>query len=171
MAIININKYGNSILREKAKPLEKITSKELNLIDDMIETMIYAEGIGLAANQIGIPKSIAVVNLSYFDEQIQPQAFLNIKVLEANGTSVLEEGCLSIPGIKENIERPEYIKISYMDVFGERNILECRGLLARVILHEVDHLQGVLFVDRLPSIKRKLLNSKLKKIAKGLDIK
>ncbi|NVM04664.1 MAG: peptide deformylase [Candidatus Helarchaeota archaeon] len=169
MAVITINKYGNPILRKKAKPIEKITSEELDLIDNMIETMVIAEGIGLAANQIGIPKSIAVVNFSFFNEQLRPQALLNIELIESKGSLILEEGCLSIPGIKEEVKRPESVKISYMDVFGETKTLECEGLLARVILHELDHLQGILFVDRLPPLKRKFLSSKLKKIIKGIE--
>jgi len=170
MAVLTIKKYGNPILREKAEPVEKITNKELDLIDNMIETMIEAEAIGLAANQIGIPKSIAIINFSFFNEQLHPQALLNIELIDSRGSLIFEEGCLSIPGIKENVERSELIKISYMDIFGETKILECEGLLSRVILHELDHLQGILFVDRLPPLKRKLLSSKLKKIKKGIKI-
>jgi len=170
MAILTISKYGNPILREKAEPVEKITNKELDLIDNMIETMVKEEGIGLAANQIGIPKSIAVVNFSLFNEKLRPQALLNIELIDSKGSLIFEEGCLSIPGIKENVKRSEFIKISYMDVFGETKILECEGLLSRVILHELDHLHGILFVDRLPPLKRKLLSSKLKKITKDIKI-
>ena len=170
MAILPINIYGDSVLREIAKQVEKIGSEELNLIDNMIESMIDAEGIGLAANQIGIPKSIALVNFTFFDERQPPQALLNLKLLESEGISVLEEGCLSIPGVNEEVERPEFIKIAYMDVLGNEKILEVDGLLARVIIHELDHLNGVLFVDRLSSLKRKLLGTKLKKIKKGEKI-
>ena len=170
MSILKINEYGDSILREKAEFIDKVKSKDLDLIDDMIETMLEADGIGLAANQINVPKSIAVINLTFFDETMPPQAFLNIELLESNGKNLLEEGCLSIPGVREEVKRPEHIKISYRDVFGERKTLECRGLLARVFLHELDHLNGVLFVDRLSSVKRKLLDKKLKNIVKSKHI-
>jgi len=166
MSIIPIKILGDSILREKAELINNITEEDLNLIDDMIETMISADGIGLAANQIGVPKSIAVINFSYFDENIPPQSLLNIEILEKSGSQQLEEGCLSIPGIKENVVRNEFIKISYLNILGEKKILECEGFLARVIQHEFDHLNGVLFIDRLSSVKRKLINSRLKDIGK-----
>ncbi|MFC1558340.1 peptide deformylase [candidate division KSB1 bacterium] len=167
MSVLPINIWGDSVLREKADKVTEITNEELNLIDDMIETMVKADGVGLAANQISIPKSIAIINFSYFDENMPPQAFFNIELLEKSGSNELEEGCLSIPGIKENVVRANFIKISYQNILGEKKILECEGFLARVIQHELDHLNGLLFVDRLSSVKRKLINSKLKNIDKS----
>ncbi|MCK4966779.1 peptide deformylase [bacterium] len=167
MSVLPINIWGDSVLRKKVDKVTEITNEELNLIDDMIETMFRADGAGLAANQIGIPKSIAIINFSYFDENVPPQALFNIELLEKSGSDQREEGCLSIPGINENVVRPDFVKISYQNIIGEKKILECEGLLARVIQHELDHLNGVLFVDRLSSVKRKLINSKLKNIGKN----
>lgn len=167
MSVLPINIWGDSVLRKKVDKVTEITNEELNLIDDMIETMFRADGAGLAANQIGIPKSIAIINFSYFDENVPPQALFNIELLEKSGSDQREEGCLSIPGINENVVRPDFVKISYQNILGEKKILECEGFLARVIQHELDHLNGVLFVDRLSSVKRKLINSKLKNIGKN----
>ncbi len=167
MSVLPINIWGDSVLRKKVAKVTEITNEELNLIDDMIETMFRADGAGLAANQIGIPKSIAIINFSYFDENVPPQALFNIELLEKSGSDQREEGCLSIPGINENVVRPDFVKISYQNILGEKKILECEGFLARVIQHELDHLNGVLFVDRLSSVKRKLINSKLKNIGKN----
>ena len=167
MSVLPINIWGDSVLRKKVDKVTEITGEELRLIDDMIETMVRADGAGLAANQIGIPKSIAIINFSYFDENALPQALFNIELLEQSGSDLREEGCLSIPGINENVVRPNFVKISYQNILGEKKILEGEGYLARVIQHELDHLNGVLFVDRLSSVKRKLINSKLKNIGKN----
>ena len=159
-------------LAQLKKPCKLIESDEelIEILNDLEESLNKQDGYGLAANQIGVPKSLAVINLTFFDEKLPLQAFLNIKMQESSGENLLEEGCLSIPGIREEVKRSDSLKISYMDVFGETKTLECSGLLARVFQHEIDHLNGVLFVDRLSSVKRKLLDKKLKDIVKSKNI-
>jgi peptide deformylase len=165
MALRKIFLYGQPILRMTAQPIEK-PIKDLNsLISDMVETMQDEEGIGLAAPQIGESIALCVVNQGLIEDDSPPKAYLNPVILHSEGTIVMEEGCLSIPDIREDVERPETIRLRYLDVDGVAQEEECDGMLARVLQHEIDHLNGVLFVDRISPIKRKLLAKKLKKIS------
>lgn len=144
MAIRNIRKKGEDVLRKKSKEVKEINPRILTLIGDMIETMYEAEGVGLAAPQVGILKRIFVIDI-YDDEG--PRVFINPEILETSGSQTDEEGCLSIPGVTEPVERANYVKVKAFNEKGEEFILEAEGLLARAVLHENDHLNGILFVD------------------------
>ena len=169
MSTLPVYLYGNDILKKKAKKITEITDAEIKLIQDMFETMHEANGVGLAANQVGELKQILVVDIS--DTEVgkgtQPIAVINPEIIEEEGEWESEEGCLSIPDVREKVARSERIKLRYNDANMNEMILEAEGMLARVLLHEIDHLNGVLFLDHLSSAKRTLLKSKLTKIAKG----
>ncbi|MFQ5772437.1 MAG: peptide deformylase [bacterium] len=165
MAVRNIIKYGHPILRFKSKPIDVINDSIHVLVDDMIETMQFAEGIGLAAPQLAEPIALCIVNLGLIEEGALPKAYLNPVILQEEGTATMEEGCLSIPDIRDEVVRPECITVKYKDIDGTEYKEKCDGMLARVLHHEIDHLNGILFVDRISPIKRKLLAKKLKKIA------
>lgn len=149
MALLKITTYGNPVLRMKVKPVAKIDAGLKKLAKDMLETMHKADGIGLAAPQIGKSISIFVTDISHIQEDAKPMVFLNIEILESFGSSPYNEGCLSIPGVSGEVIRPEKIKIRYTDLTGQRHEGMADGVLARVIQHETDHLNGKLFIDYL----------------------
>jgi len=174
--------YGDPILRKPTRFIEKEELDVKKLSDDMFETMYSASGVGLAAPQIGMNIRMFVVDGTPFsekdedDEDDEPdlslvgfkKAFINPKVLEEDGkTWAFEEGCLSIPGIRGDVYRPERVKISYMDTDWNEHIEEYTGMAARIIQHEYDHLLGKLFVDYLPTLKKQLIKKKLADITKG----
>jgi len=165
MALRYIVKYGHPALRMKARRIETINDSIRELAEDMIETMEVAEGIGLAAPQIAESMALLVINSGLIEEDAPPKVYINPVILAEEGTLSMEEGCLSIPDIREDVRRPEEIKIKYQDLDGAQHEEECTGMLARVLQHEIDHLNGVLFVDRISQIKRQLLSKKLKEIA------
>jgi peptide deformylase len=137
------------------------------LVDDMIDSMYAAEGIGLAAVQIGVPKRVIVMDLDQKDGKKNPRSFINPKILWASEeTAVFEEGCLSVPDIWDDVERPARIKCEYLDRDGKQQILEADGLLATCLQHEMDHLDGVLFIDHLSRLKRSMALRKLTKAKK-----
>ncbi len=146
-----------------------MSDNDIRLIQDMFDTMHEASGIGLAANQIGELKRILVVDISDMEsgKGTKPLAIINPEIIDEEGEWEMEEGCLSIPDIREKVTRSEKITVKYHDVNMKKVELEADGLLARVILHELDHLNGVLFTDHLTSTKKTLLRPKLKKIMKG----
>lgn len=165
MAVRNIVIYGHPILRLKAEPIQEINESTRLLVEDMIETMHFAEGIGLAAPQVAESIALFVVNLGLIEEGVAPVAYINPIILNEQGSSTMEEGCLSIPGILEEVTRSEIVRVKYQDITGQEHEETYNGMLARVLQHEIDHLNGILFVDRISPIKRKLLSKKLKKIA------
>ncbi|MBC8186268.1 peptide deformylase [candidate division KSB1 bacterium] len=165
MSELRVIKYGNPILRMKAKHIENIDSDVKQLANDMITIMQGEEGIGLAAPQVAESISLLVVDMSLIDEEGEPTAFINPEILTSEGESVLEEGCLSLPDIREDVKRPEIITLRYQNIEGEVSEKRFDELLARVLQHEIDHLNGVLFVDRISSLKKKMFNKKLKEIA------
>ncbi len=169
MALLPINLIGDKILRKKSIQLKEVDMKTVELIRDMFETMHNANGVGLAANQIGSDKSIFIVDLSKVEghENDKPLAFINPKIKFRSEEKVkMEEGCLSIPDIRADIDRPARITISYRDTdFVERKI-DADGYLARVIQHEYDHLQGILFTDLIDSELKKKVNKDIIKIKK-----
>ncbi|MFA6455437.1 MAG: peptide deformylase [Bacteroidota bacterium] len=169
MAFLPIYLYGNDILKKKAKHVTEVTNADIKMIHDMFETMHESNGIGLAANQIGELKQILVVDISDMEsgKGTKPLAIINPKIVHEEGEWEMEEGCLSIPDIREKVTRPEKIRIKYNDVNMKEVELEADAMLARVIQHEMDHLNGVLFIDHLTSTKKTFLRSKLKKIMKG----
>lgn len=167
MAIHKIITYGHPTLRKKAEPVRVFDDQLKKLAEDMIETMVVADGIGLAAPQINQSIRMIVIGLDLIDENLQARAFVNPEVLEfSEEKEWMEEGCLSIPGIREEVLRPTRIKVKFQDLDGKEEIWEADGLLARVFLHEIDHLDGILFVDRISPVKRKLLQPKLENLVK-----
>ncbi len=166
MALLEIIKYGDPVLRQEAAPVEQFDDELFELVDDMIETMQAANGIGLAAPQVNVSKALCVVDVGLIEEGREPQAFVNPEILEEFGDkAVREEGCLSIPDISEDVERIEGVRVRYQDLSGETHEIQVNELFARVLQHEIDHLNGVFFTDRLSALKRKLLSKKLRKIA------
>jgi len=162
MAILPITIYGDKILKEKTKSVNNVDGNTIELLQNMFETMHNANGIGLAANQVGIDKSIFIVDLSLSEgyEKYKPIVFINPKItLYSDEKSVIEEGCLSLPNLRADVERASEIKIQYLDTDENIQELEASKLLARVILHEYDHLLGKMIPDRVgDDIKQKLKN-------------
>ena len=151
-------------LREISKPVEAVDDSTRALMDDMLETMYDAPGIGLAAIQIGVPLRIIVMDLAREDEEPQPRYFVNPVILDpSEETKPYEEGCLSVPEYYEEVDRPARCVVEYLDYHGEAQRLEAEGLLAVCIQHEMDHLEGVLFIDHLSRLKRDRILRKLKK--------
>lgn len=165
MAVRPIVIYGEPVLREKAKPVEKFDQEVKDLVADMIATLKDANGLGLAAPQVGVSKRIFITDLSSLELTESMRVFINPEIIDTSGEVILEEGCLSFPGLYQKITRPEEIKIKALDVEGHEFELNVSGMLARAILHEYDHLEGVLFIDHLSSLSRALIKGKLKKLA------
>ena len=164
MAIKPILTEPNKILRQISKPVDKVGSDEQNLMRDMLETMYAANGIGLAAIQIGVPKRIIVMDISKDENRKQPMYFVNPVVKNKNKEkSTYEEGCLSVPDQFAEIDRPSKCEVEYLDYNGEKKILKAEGLLATCIQHEMDHLEGILFIDYLSKLKRSMIIKKLSK--------
>ncbi len=167
MAVIPIRIYGDPVLRQQASPIEDLNGTLATLARNMAETMFEAEGIGLAAPQIGQPMRLIVVDFSVGQDRQHIVAMINPQIIGEEGEEVYEEGCLSIPNIYGDVTRAAQIGVRFLDVSGNPHELECKGLGARMVLHETDHLNGVLFVDRISPLRRKMLQGKLKKLAKG----
>lgn len=165
MEKLRIIKYGNPILRMKARRVEKIDARIQKLADDMILTMKEDGGIGLAAPQVAESVALLVVDHSLIFENGQPTAYINPQIQSVEGESLLEEGCLSIPDIRAEVKRPEKITLSYQTIDGVSHEQQFDGLLARVLQHEIDHLNSVLFVDRIGALKKQMLKKELKAIA------
>ena len=153
----------NKILRQVSKPVLKVDKKIQYLMDDMLETMYHASGIGLAAIQIGVPKRIIVMDLVREGEK-KPMYFVNPMIREKNSIkSIYEEGCLSVPNQFAEIERPSKCEVEYLDYNGEKQLKVAEGLLATCIQHEMDHLEGILFIDYLSKLKKSIIVKKLSK--------
>lgn len=174
MAILPITVYGDKILREKTKPVKKINDQLIIDIKNMFETMRNASGIGLATNQVGLNKSLFIIDLSPIEnyEKFKPVVMINPKILvKSDELILLEEGCLSLPNLRAEVERPERIIIRYLDTDEHENEIEADELFARVILHEFDHLIGKLIPDRINSgIKTKLKNDLQKIMSREMEI-
>jgi peptide deformylase len=168
MALLPILHYPDARLREAAKPVEKITPEILELIENMAETMYDAPGCGLAANQVGVPLRIFVIDTAAEDEPSDLRVYINPEILELDGVQVWEEGCLSFPGATEEIKRAERVKVRALDREGKEFTLEADGLLAVAIQHENDHLNGVLMIDKLSALKKRMMSKKVEK-AKAAD--
>lgn len=188
MATLPIYLYGSDMLRRQAKPVQELGNETIKLIYDMFETMHKASGIGLAATQVGEMKRVIVIDVTPTEEEKDEEGedtapakakaakdtdgpkqlvLINPEVMDSSGEFLMEEGCLSIPDVRSEVKRAESVKIRFRDANFQKTELEAGGLLARVILHEIDHLNGVLFIDHLSSAKRGLLRAKLRKIKKG----
>ena len=154
MAVKTIITEPNKILRQTSKPVDTVGKDEQNLMDDMLETMYAAKGIGLAAIQIGVPKRIIVMDISKDDKKKEPRYFVNPKIINKDKLkSTYEEGCLSVPNQFAEIDRPKNCDVEYLDYNGEKKLLKAEGLLATCIQHEMDHLEGILFIDYLSKLK------------------
>ena len=165
MTVKTILTEPNKILRQVSTPVDKVGREEQQLMDDMLETMYAANGIGLAAIQIGIPKRIIVMDISKDENKKKPRYFVNPKIINKDTLkSTYEEGCLSVPNQFAEIERPKKCDIEYLDYNGDKKILNAEGLLATCIQHEMDHLEGILFIDYLSKLKKSMIIKKLSKI-------
>ncbi len=170
MSIRNIIIEPDPILRKKSTTLENVDDSVRKLLDDMLLTMYNAPGIGLAAVQVGILKRIIVIDVSKKEEKKKPLFLINPKIkFKSKNTSLYEEGCLSLPGYFAEIERPAECNIEYVDYFGKKKELKANGLLSTCIQHEIDHLNGILFIDYLSKLKRDMIIKKLIKQKKSLD--
>ena len=162
-----ILRLGDSILTETARPVDAITPEIETLIDDLIETMYAAPGIGLAAPQVGVALRIFVLDLSVGRDPTALHVMINPEFIERDGMQLEEEGCLSVPGFTSTVARPKRVVVRGLNRQGEMHTLEGTGLMARALQHEVDHLNGCLFVDRLRGISKDLIVRKIKKLAKA----
>ena len=165
MAIRTIITEPNKLLRQVSKPVTKVGKEEQKLMTDMLETMYAANGIGLAAIQVGIPKRIIVMDISKEDGKKEPRYFVNpiIKSKDLLKTTH-EEGCLSVPNQFAEIDRPSKCEVEYLDYNGKKKLLQADGLLATCIQHEMDHLEGILFIDYLSKLKKSMIIKKLSKL-------
>lgn len=164
MAILEILHYPDPRLRNEAKPVTEVDAEIQQLVKDMFETMYDAPGIGLASIQVNVPKRVIVVDVS--EEQDQPLCFINPEVVETEGEETMDEGCLSVPGFYETVQRAEKIRVKALNEKGETFEMDADGLLAVCIQHEIDHLDGKLFVDYISPLKRNRIRKKLEKDAK-----
>ncbi len=163
MALLGIRIMGDPVLRQKAEPLQAVDDEIRRLIKDMFETMYEADGVGLAAPQVGVSQRIIVVDPH--EQDVKPFGLVNPVIVQStDDVERGEEGCLSIPGLKDIVERPAAVVVEALDGDGKPVRIEAEGLLARVLQHEVDHLDGVLFIDRVSPLKRKMLLKRWQKV-------
>lgn len=161
MAKLTILEFPDPRLRKKAAPIEHVDDALRQLIDDMFDTMYAAPGIGLAATQVDVHRRLLVADVS--QDKDDPRVLINPEIFEKDGSAVTEEGCLSVPGYYEEVERAEHIRVRFLDRDGVEQELECDGLLAVCVQHEMDHLDGKLFVDYLSEVKRQRIRKRLQK--------
>jgi len=167
MTTLKILTEPNKLLRRISEPVLKVGVQEQKLMDDMLDTMYEANGIGLAAIQIGVPKRIIVMDISKEENKKDPMYFVNPVVKNKNlEKSTYEEGCLSVPNQFAEIDRPSKCEVEYLDYYGEKKILKAEGLLATCIQHEMDHLEGILFIDYLSKLKKSMIIKKLSKASR-----
>jgi len=170
MTIRKILIEPDPILRKKCEPLEEVNDQLRNLMNDMLETMYEAPGIGLAAIQIGVLKRVVVIDVSKKEGEKSPLFLVNPEIIyRSKKTSTYEEGCLSLPGQFAEIERPAECKVEYLDFNGKKKQLDANGLLSTCIQHEIDHLNGVLFIDYLSKLKKSMIIKKLKKQKQSVE--
>ncbi|WP_459991728.1 peptide deformylase [Methylosoma difficile] len=165
MSILTILEFPDERLRKKAAPVNSVDNTIRKLVDDMFETMYAAKGVGLAATQVNIHQQIIVIDVS--EEKTAPLCLINPQIIEKDGLKESEEGCLSVPSFYEKVKRAEHIKVRALDRDGQPFEFEATDLLCICVQHEMDHLQGKLFVDYLSALKRQLIKKKLEKIHKG----
>ena len=164
MTVKTILTEPNKLLRQVSEPVESVGDFEKQLMDDMLDTMYAANGIGLAAIQIGVPKRIIVMDISKEDKKKEPRYFVNPVIIKKDSLeATYEEGCLSVPNQFAEINRPSKCEIEYLDYNGEKKILNAEGILATCIQHEMDHLEGILFIDYLSKLKKSMIIKKLSK--------
>jgi peptide deformylase len=166
MALLKIELFGAPVLREKAQPVEAVTPEILRLLDDMAQTMRHAGGAGLAANQVGVAKRLLVIDLGAHEGKENLVYLINPEYTVQEGEMVQEEGCLSIPQIYERVKRPQYVAVKALDREGKPFELDGEDFLAKALSHEMDHLDGVLFIDRLSPFRRDIVKRKIRKLIK-----
>lgn len=168
MAVLPINIYGDEILRQKAKKIKRIDNHLIKFVEDMFETMKKSDGIGLAATQVGKRLQILVADISEVEgyENTKPMIIINPKILLTEGEMEMEEGCLSLPGLRVNVRRPVKIKLKYNDLELKEHIEDFDGLMARVLQHEIDHLNGKLIIDYLSKTEKEKIKPILEKMTK-----
>ncbi len=165
MAIRTIRVDDDEVLTKKSREVTEITPKIRELVNDMLDTMYKAEGVGLAAVQVGVLKRIAVVDVS--EEADSPIILINPVILETSGTQTGDEGCLSVPGMKGCVTRANYVKVKAYDLDMKERVIEGTELLARALQHEIDHLDGILYIDHMSAVERLACAPKLKKLVKA----
>jgi peptide deformylase len=165
--VLPIRKYGDDVLRRPAEPVTEIDATLQKLIDDMVDTMYAAPGVGLAANQVGVSLRLMLIDLSVGKRPEELHVFINPEMIEAEGEITEEEGCLSIPDFVEVVTRPERVKLRFLDRNGVEREMWGDGLMARAMCHEIDHLNGTLFVDHLRGFKKDRILKKISKLAKS----
>lgn len=166
MATMRVRIYGDTVLRKKAGEVTEFDDDLVRFLDDMVETMMIEDGVGLAAPQVGVSKRIVVINEHPGDPETLMRIVNPVITLIEDETESIEEGCLSVPGIRGKVTRPTALNMTWQDEKGEKYEIEADGLLARIIQHECDHLDGVLFVDRLSLAKRALIRGHLRELKK-----
>ena len=171
MTVKTILTEPNKLLRQISQPVDKVGKEEQKLMDDMLETMYAAPGIGLAAIQVGVPKRIIVMDICKQEGKKEPRYFVN-PVIKIKGllNATYEEGCLSVPDQFAEIDRPSKCEVEYLDYNGEKQLLKADGLLATCIQHEMDHLEGILFIDYLSKLKKSMIIKKLSKLKSNTAI-
>ena len=162
MTVLEIRILGNPVLRKRAKEIDEIDDDLRALAEQMFETMYAADGVGLAGPQVGVSKRIFVMDIR--DPEVSPRAIVNPVVVERAGLDSAEEGCLSVPGVSEIVERAARVVMEGLDIDGNEVRIEAADLLARCIQHEIDHLDGILFLDRVSPLKRKMLVKKFRRL-------
>jgi peptide deformylase len=167
LAVLPIRKYGDDVLRKPAEPVTEFDQSLQTLIDDMVATMYAAPGVGLAANQVGVSKRLMLIDLSVGKRPGELHVMINPEIIETQGEIAEEEGCLSIPDFVEVVTRPERVKLRFLDRNGEQREMWGEALMARAMCHEIDHLNGTLFVDRLRGLKRDRILKKIQKLSKS----
>ena len=166
MSVLEVVHYGDPILRKKCNSVKDFSKLE-SLLNDMFDTMYEENGIGLAANQVGFDMNLFIIDISGIEEDEKTRVFINGEIINSEGESWFEEGCLSIPDIRLNVKRPDIIKFKYQDEKGQEHEADFDGLLARAIQHEVDHLNGVFIVDRVSKSEKMSVAKELKDIEKN----
>lgn len=182
MALLKIKTAGAPVLKKKAVQIKEITEKIRTLANDMADTMLTAGGLGIAAPQVGVSLRLIVVDFGYLDfekaesagekpkeAEFRPVAMINPEIIEKNGKTSISEGCLSVPGYRAPVERSERIKIKFTNIEGEEIIMEADGLTSIAFQHEIDHIDGILFIDRISSLKRGIAIKKVKKFLEDVN--
>ncbi len=163
---LTVLKYPSPVLKKQTTPVEKIGEEIFRLVENMLETMINDDGVGLAANQVGSEARVFVLNTAPSEEQPKPLAFINPVVLDQEGEIVDEEGCLSFPDLYLSIPRPRSVRVYAKDLYNEGFVLDLAGILARAVMHEIDHLNGVLFIERAATTERDKIERYLEKVTR-----
>jgi peptide deformylase len=163
MAVLEILHYPNPVLKEKTKPVQKIDTEIRRLVENLAETMYSAPGVGLAANQVGYPLRLAVIDVTPADQPKNLIVLINPEIVAAEGECLWDEGCLSVPDCNEEVKRNKRVVVRYQNLEGETAEIAGEDLLAIALQHEIDHLDGLLFIDRLSPLKRRLIRKKLQK--------